>query len=107
MFIKIHTTTVVVINLRGPRIALGLSQSRLARISGVSRYKICTYELGDGALTMEEWNRVAKAISGEADRLRSVGTQIGTGSMVPLKRDRSSNEETSRDRQGVKPIGGS
>lgn len=49
---------------REHRIALGISQSRLARLSGVSRFKICTNELGDAALTEEGQCRIRFAGSG-------------------------------------------
>ena len=63
-------------NLRSHRIALGISQSRLARISGVSRFKICTYELGDSSLTATEQNRIREALTAEADRLRRIPFEI-------------------------------
>lgn len=62
--------------LRNQRVALGMSQSRLARVSGVSRYKICIGELGGESFSPEEWERLIKAIRGEADRLRYVTAQI-------------------------------
>src|SRR5437899_2603810 len=42
------------LNLRSRRRALRISQLRLARLAGVSRFKICIYELGDGSLTSDE-----------------------------------------------------
>jgi predicted transcriptional regulator len=63
-------------NLRSHRSAIGISQSRLARISGVSRFKICTYELGDGLLTVDEQDRIREALQAEATRLRSIPDQI-------------------------------
>ena len=64
------------IKLRSRRETLGLSQSNLARISGVSRFKICMFELGGGALSTEEQLRVRKALEGEAARLRSVAVEF-------------------------------
>ncbi len=58
------------------RTSLRLSQTYLARVSGVSRFKICTYELGDGALTAEEQIRILKALRGEVERLRGVSFEI-------------------------------
>jgi predicted transcriptional regulator len=58
--------------LRINREALGLTQSKLARLSGVSRFKICTFELGDTKLTPEEQNRIFTALVSEADRLRKL-----------------------------------
>ena len=63
-------------NLRTHRLALGISQSRLARISGVSRFKICTFELGSGSLNPDEQDRIRKALHAEADRLRDIPAQI-------------------------------
>jgi len=63
-------------NLRAHRNALRISQSRLARLSGVSRFKICTYELGDGALTDAELARIHEALQAEAERLRQISNQF-------------------------------
>jgi len=65
--------------LREHRITLGISQSKLARLSGVSRFKICTHELGDVALTANEQNRIQEAVRAEASRLRRVSTEIQFG----------------------------
>jgi predicted transcriptional regulator len=59
-------------DLRSHRTALRLSQSKLARLSGVSRFKICLYELGDGALTPNEQDRIEQALLVEAERLRDL-----------------------------------
>jgi predicted transcriptional regulator len=58
------------------RSALGISQSRLARLSGVSRFKIWTFELGSGLLNAEEQRRIRLALEAEAGRLRSVAERI-------------------------------
>lgn len=58
--------------LRTQRKILALSQSRLARLSSVSRFKICLFELGDGELTAEELGRIRVALEAEAQRLRSL-----------------------------------
>jgi predicted transcriptional regulator len=58
--------------LRSNRAALGISQSRLARISGVSRFKICLFEIGDGQLSVDEENRIRGALNAEIDRLRNL-----------------------------------
>ena len=65
--------------LRLTRNALGISQSKLARLSGVSRFKICTYELGGGSLTPEEVERVRDALLAEASRLRNLPIAIDVG----------------------------
>jgi predicted transcriptional regulator len=69
---------------RKKRIALGISQSRLARVSGVSRFKICTYELGDGSLSLEQQDRIYKALQAEAKRLRKISIEVDFGqSLAP------------------------
>jgi predicted transcriptional regulator len=70
-------------NLPAYRHVLGISQSRLARLSGVSRFKICTYELGDTVLTADEQGRIRRALEAEADRLRSITVQIDFGDPRP------------------------
>jgi len=70
-------------NLRAHRSALGISQSKLARMSGVSRFKICTFELGSGSLSEDEQERIRTALRVEADRLRSIPTQIDLGQLAP------------------------
>ena len=65
--------------LRANRVSLGLSQSHLARLSGVSRFKICTYELGDGAISPDEQRRIREALRAEAERMRSITVQIEFG----------------------------
>jgi predicted transcriptional regulator len=70
-------------NLRGSRIALGVSQSKLARLSGVSRFKICTFELGDGTIRPDEQSRIYEALRAEADRLRAITVQVDFGGPQP------------------------
>jgi hypothetical protein len=53
-----------------------MSQSKLARESGVSRFKICTHELGDGCLTAEEERRIHRALRLEAARLERISIQF-------------------------------
>jgi predicted transcriptional regulator len=72
-------------DLQSNRRALGISQSRLARLSGVSRFKICTYELGGGPLTAEEQGRVREAILNEANRLRSLPLSIDLGAQEEVR----------------------
>jgi len=66
-------------NLRAHRNILGISQSRLARLSGISRFKICTYELGERSLTADEQTRIRGALQAEAERLRQISTHFDFG----------------------------
>jgi hypothetical protein len=52
-------------------------------MSGVSRFKICTFELGSGSLSADEQERIQKALHAEADRLRSIPAQIDLGRLAP------------------------
>jgi len=64
------------IKLRSRREALGISQSKLARTSGVSRFKICMFELGGGSLSSQECRSIKTALEAEAARIRSVTASI-------------------------------
>ena len=57
--------------VRDSRQKLRVSQSRLAALSGVSRFKICLYERGDVPLTPDELERLRVALQVEADRQRA------------------------------------
>ena len=59
------------IKLKSRRELLGISQSKLSRISGVSRFKICMFELGGGPLSPEECQRLKTAFEAEAARIHS------------------------------------
>lgn len=69
-------------DLRSHRKSLGISQSRLARVAGVSRFKICLFELGDGSLTVDEENRVSAALQVEVERLREIPIHFDFGGTV-------------------------
>ena len=62
--------------LRSLRSALGVSQTRLARLARISRFKLCLYELGDGTLNLDELLRIQQALQAEADRLRSIPAEL-------------------------------
>jgi len=62
--------------LRKHRTAIGISQARLARLSGVSRFKICMHELGDGRLTVDEQLRIQSSLEAELARLRNLPREI-------------------------------
>lgn len=63
-------------DFKAKRLSLRLSQSSLARLSGVSRFKICTFELGGPCFKPDEQTRLRDALSTEAARLSAVVTQI-------------------------------
>jgi transcriptional regulator with XRE-family HTH domain len=62
--------------LRRSRLSIGVSQSKLARLSRVSRFKINAYELGAGSLTADELHRICGGLQSESDRLRTVSIPI-------------------------------
>jgi predicted transcriptional regulator len=70
-------------SLRSLRNTLGISQSSLARISGVSRFKICMYEIGDGTLTVDEHRRIKIALETEAARLQRVAEGMVLSEIEP------------------------
>jgi hypothetical protein len=60
---------------------LKISQSRLAMLSGVSRFKICLCELGDLGLNETELSKIRHALQDEAARFRDDLTAFaGVGS---------------------------
>ena len=68
-------------DLRSHRNLLGISQTRLARLSRVGRFKICMYELGDGSITPEEQCRLVAALKLEAQRLRAIAASPDFGKL--------------------------
>ena len=58
------------ITLKAQRSAVRISQNRLAKLSGVSRFRIVMCELGEGTLTHEELSCIEKALHAEAARIR-------------------------------------
>lgn len=65
-------------SLRSLRSALGISQSKLARLAGVSRYRICTFELGVGTLSPGEQESIRDALKAECNRIGEVGAFLET-----------------------------
>lgn len=63
-------------------------------MSSVSRFKICTFELGSGSLSEDEQERIQKALHAEADRLRSLPTQIDLGRHAPQAECVAPNQES-------------
>lgn len=73
--------------LRSNREALGVSQIRLARLAGVSRFKICLFEIGDGDLTAAEQGRIRDALQAEAERFRNIAIQLDFGRLETPPRE--------------------
>ena len=65
-------------------------------MSGVSRFKICTYELGDGTLGPDELNRIHEALQTEAKRLRNIGFKLIFASPNRLYARRSDDRPSGR-----------
>jgi predicted transcriptional regulator len=63
-------------NVHHKRMLLRLSQTRLAALSKVSRFKICLYERGDLSLTPHELLQIDEAIREEARRIHSKAGEI-------------------------------
>ena len=57
-------------DLKKRRAQLRLSQSAIARLSGVARIKICLFELGDRPLNANEVQLIEAALTNEAQRMR-------------------------------------
>jgi hypothetical protein len=72
------------LELRTCRELLRLSQTKLARLSNVSRFKICLFELGDGALSAAEQRRVSEALRAELDRLQNISIHLDIDWLKPL-----------------------
>ena len=66
-------------DIRTRRSQLKISQSQLARLSGVSRFKLCMHELGDKTLNEKDEKRVEAAMRDEATRLHRCLQKIGVG----------------------------
>ena len=62
----------MITDLKVQRNSLRLSQSGLARLSGVSRYRICLHELGDLVLSTEELQRIERAVDLEVRRFQGM-----------------------------------
>jgi len=86
--------TTVVRNLKTRRIQLRLSQSELARMSGVGRVRICLHELGDIALTVEEQERIVAALQRELDRFRNLPTSADADEADAQAAENSAEKET-------------
>ena len=56
---------------RGIRVALGLSQERMAKLSGISRVMISYYETADSVPTMATFNKWLDAATLEIKELRN------------------------------------
>jgi transcriptional regulator with XRE-family HTH domain len=67
------------VDLKTYRSQLRISQSALARLAKVSRFRIWNYEIGSGSLTEAEQQRIQAALVTEAERLQNIGGRIDFG----------------------------
>ena len=58
---------------RAIRVALGLSQEKVSKLSGISRVQISYYETADSVPTMATFNKWLSAVTGEIKGLRKKG----------------------------------
>lgn len=65
--------------LKTLRTKVRISQTRLAHESGVSRFKVALYELGQGTLTPDESSRIMNALRNEAQRIQQETSDIAQG----------------------------
>lgn len=67
--------------LKTLRTSLGISQSALARLSGIRRWKINTFELGAGSISEDESQKLRRVLQVQAqvqlDRLRNLPDHLG------------------------------
>lgn len=64
------------ISIHEKRVKLRISQTRLAALSGISRFRICLHERGDLSLTRRELDLIDEAIRREADRILSEAQEL-------------------------------
>ena len=64
-------------DFRRQRRAVGLSQSRLAQLAAVSRFKLNAHELGYKPLSAAEQEKIESALRQEIHRLRGVLSSFG------------------------------
>ena len=69
MKIVTANSTTAAERLKEGRLLLGISQSKLARLSGVARFRLCTFELGGCSLSPEDQRQIKLALEAEAARL--------------------------------------
>ena len=62
---------------RGVRVALGLSQERMGKLSGISRVMISYYETADSVPTMKTFNRWLEAATREIKEFRRQAKKEG------------------------------
>jgi len=68
--------------LKRRRTDLRLSQSAVARLSGVPRIKICLFELGDRPLNASEQQDIEDALTKEAQRMQRALATLGEAKSV-------------------------
>jgi hypothetical protein len=63
-------------DFKSHRLGMRLSQSALARMASVSRFRLWASEQGECTLTPDEENRIQKALQREAERLNAISRNI-------------------------------
>ncbi len=76
---SVMDSTATAAELYQARLSLGVSQSKLARLSGVSRFRISAFELGDSKLSTEEHLQIREALEAEARRLVGAASTLVCG----------------------------
>jgi plasmid maintenance system antidote protein VapI len=62
--------------MRSLRTSIGVSQSGLARMSGVQRWRINAFELGDMDLSDEDLHKLEVAFQSHLDRLHNLPSSL-------------------------------
>jgi len=64
------------IDVKAARQRMSISQLRLAKLSGVSRFKIGLHEAGNSQLSDQELTRIKAALRKEARRMRDLFEKV-------------------------------
>ena len=70
-------------SLVAARKTIRFSQSKLARLAGLGRFKIAMFEIGDGSLSPDEQERIRQALQSETERLRALPDPMEFGRIDP------------------------
>jgi predicted transcriptional regulator len=79
------------------RQTLHLSQTRLAALSGVSRFKICLYKHGEVMLNSRELQQSHGAIEREAQRIQAEAQAVTLACLEPYANQSGSRHEPKKN----------